>query len=144
MSCFATLHVRNPQFEEVRVDLRVRLRAGADETFHVNRLKREITEFLSPWAFRSDARPTFNGKVHKSVLVNFVEERPYVDYVTDVHLFHRLPGVTADGPDLEEVAGSRAISILVSVPSDQHGVHAIHPDEVVRPPSPARARRRSP
>ena len=131
MSCFATLHVRNPQFEEVRVDLRVRFRDGVDETFHVNRLKREITEFLSPWAFRSDARPTFNGKVYKSVLVNFVEERPYVDYVSDVHLFHRLPGVTADGPDLEEVAGSRAISILVSVPSDQHGVHAIHPDEVV-------------
>lgn len=133
MSCFATLHVRNPQFEEVRVDLRVRLRAGVDETFHVNKLKREITEFLSPWAFRSDARPTFNGKVYKSVLVDFVEERNYVDFVSDVHLFHRLPGVTADGPDLEEVAGSRAISILVSVPSDQHGVHAIRPDEVVVP-----------
>ena len=76
VSCFATLHVRNPQFEEVRVDLRVRFRDGVDETFHVNKLKREITEFLSPWAFRSDARPTFNGKVYKSVLVNFVEERP--------------------------------------------------------------------
>jgi hypothetical protein len=133
MSCFATLHVRNPQFEEVRVDLRVRLRAGFDETFHVNKLKREITEFLSPWAFRSDARPTFNGKVYKSVLVNFVEERPYVDFVTDVHLFHRLPGITADGPDLEEAAGSRAISILVSVPAAQHGVHAIHADQVALP-----------
>jgi hypothetical protein len=133
VSCFATLHVRNPQFEEVRVDLRVRFRDGVDETFHVNKLKREITEFLSPWAFRSDARPTFNGKVYKSVLVNFVEERTYVDFVSDVHLFHRLPGVTADGPDLEEVAGSRAISILVSVPSDQHGVHPIHPDEVFVP-----------
>ena len=133
VSCFATLHVLNPQFEEVRVDLRVRFCDGVDETFHVNKLKREITEFLSPWAFRSDARPTFNGKVYKSVLVDFVEERAYVDFVSDVHLFHRLPGVTADGPDLEEVAGSRAISILVSVPSDQHDVHPIHPDEVVVP-----------
>jgi hypothetical protein len=133
MSCFATLHIRNPQFEEVRVDLRVRFRDGVDETFHVNKLKREITEFLSPWAFRTDARPTFNGNVYKSVLVNFVEERTFVDFVSDVHLFHRLPGVTADGPDLEEVAGARAISILVSVPSDQHGVHPIHPDEVIVP-----------
>jgi hypothetical protein len=135
MSCFARLHVRNPQFEEVRVDLRVRFRAGIDETFHVNALKREITDFLSPWAFRSDARPTFNGKVSKSVLVNFVEERPYVDYLSDVHLFHRLPGTAADGPDLEEVGGSRAISILVSVPQHQHGVHPIHPDEVLVPES---------
>jgi hypothetical protein len=131
VSCFATLHVRNPQFEEVRVDLRVRFRDGVDETLHLNRLKREITEFLAPWAFRSDARPTFNGKVYKSVLVNFVEERTYVDFVSDVRLFHRLPGVTADGPDLEEVAGSRAISILVSAPSDHHGVHPIRPGEVV-------------
>ena len=126
MSCFARLHVRNPQFEEVRVDLRVRLHDGVDETFHVNELKREITEFLSPWAYRGDARPSFNGKVYKSVLVSFIEERPYVDYVTDVHLFRRLPGATLDGPDLEEVAGSRAISILVSVPAGQHGVQVIH------------------
>jgi hypothetical protein len=131
VSCFATLHLRNPQFEEVRVDLRVRFRDGVDETFHVNKLKREITEFLSPWAFRSDARPTFNGKVYKSVLVDFVEERPYVDFVSDVHLYHRLPDATADGPDLEEVAGSRAISILVSAPAAKHGVYPIHPDEVV-------------
>lgn len=132
-SCFARLHVRNPQFEEVRVDLRVRFRDGVDETFHVNKLKSEITQFLSPWAFRSDARPTFNGKVFKSVVVDYVEERPYVDFVSDVHLFHRLPGVTADGPDLEEVFGSRAISILVSVPAGQHGVHPIRPDEVLLP-----------
>jgi hypothetical protein len=65
------------------------------------------------------------------VLVNFVEERAYVDFVSDVHLFHRLPGATADGPDLEEVVGSRAISILASVPPGQHGIHPIHPDEVV-------------
>ena len=100
----------------------MRFRDGVDETFHVNRLKQEITQFLSPWAFRCDARPTFNGKVHKSVLVNFVEERPYVDYVTDVQLFRRLPDATLDGPDLEEVVGSRAVSILVSAPSADHDV----------------------
>lgn len=133
MSCFAQLHVRNPQFEEVRADLNVRLRDGVDETFYVNELRREITQFLSPWAYRSEARPTFNGKVYKSVLVNFIEERPYVDYVTDVRLFHRLPGATLDGPDLEEVAGSRAISILVSVPSRQHGVQVIHSHDDVAP-----------
>jgi hypothetical protein len=62
MSCFARLHVRNPQFEEVRVDLRVRFRPGVDETFHTNS-SREITQFLFTPAFRGDARPTFNGTV---------------------------------------------------------------------------------
>jgi hypothetical protein len=32
LSCFARLHVKNPEFEEVFVDFRVRLRAGFDET----------------------------------------------------------------------------------------------------------------
>lgn len=130
MSCFATLHVCNPQFEEVRADLRVRFREGVDETFHVNRLKREITEFLSPWAYRSGVRPEFNGRIYKSVLVDFIEDRAYVDYLTDVRLFHRLPGASADGPDLDEISGSRAISILVSVPPAKHGVTAIHADDV--------------
>lgn len=122
MSCFATLHVRNPQFEEVRVALRVRLRDGVDETFHLNRLRQEITEFLSPWAFRAGARPDFNGIVHKSVLVNFIEERAYVDYVTDVELFRRLPEAVAEEASGETVVGSRAISILVSAPAAEHTV----------------------
>jgi Baseplate J-like protein len=125
MSCFAQLHVRNPQFEEVRVALRVRLRAGVDETFHLNRLKQEITEFLSPWAYRAEARPEFNGKVHKSVLVNFIEERPYVDYVSDVQLFRKLPDATTEELFAETVVGSRAISILVSAPAAHHTVEAI-------------------
>jgi hypothetical protein len=124
MSCFAELHVRNPQFEEVRVALRVRLRDGVDETFHLDRLEREITEFLSPWAFRPDARPVFNGTVHRSVLVNFVEERSYVDYVTDVELFRKLPDASVGERFAETVVGSRAISILVSAP--QHTIKAIH------------------
>lgn len=125
MSCFAQLHVCNPQFEEVRVALRVRLRAGVDEAFHVTRLKQEITEFLSPWAYRSEARPAFNGTVHKSVLVNFVEERRYVDYVSDVQLFRRLPDAVMEEPFDETVVGSRAISILVSAPAVDHSVQAI-------------------
>jgi Baseplate J-like protein len=126
MSCFAHLHVGNPQFEEVKVDLRVRLRDGYDETFHVNRLRQELTELLSPWAFRPDARPVFNGTVYRSALVDFVEERLYVDYVTDVELSRRLPGAAAYAVAGETVVGSRAISILVSAPAAEHGVEVIH------------------
>jgi hypothetical protein len=128
MSCFATLHVRNPRFEEVRAGLDVRFRPGVDETFQVQELKREITRFLSPWAFRDDARPSFNGRIAKSVLVNYVEERPYVDYVTDVRLTHIDPDGGVESADLEEVVGTLAISILVSVPAEQHVVNVIHAD----------------
>jgi hypothetical protein len=131
MSCFSTLHVRNPQFEEVRVALQVQFRPGTDKGFHAGLLKSEITGFLSPWAVRGSARPSFNRTVHKSVIVDFVERRDYVDHVREIHLFHRLPGATADGPDLEGVVGSRAISILVSAPSDHHHVTPVDPGQAV-------------
>jgi hypothetical protein len=131
MSPFATVHVRNPRFEEVRASLKVRFRPGVDESFHVGELKQEITRFLSPWAFRNDARPSFNGRIAKSVLINFIEERPYVDYVTDVRLSHIDPDTGSESGDLDEVVGSRAISILVSVPAEQHDVAAIGADQVL-------------
>lgn len=125
MPAFTTLHVRNPIFEEVHIALRARFREGTDETFAIDLLRREITEFLSPWAFRGDARPSFNGAIHKSVLVDFIDDRGYVDYVTDVRLFRPLPGVAGLGPNLERVAGSRAVSILVSAPAGTHGIEVI-------------------
>ncbi|MGD9728953.1 MAG: hypothetical protein AB7V39_21580, partial [Nitrospiraceae bacterium] len=65
--------------------------------------------------------------IYKSVLINFVEDQPYVDYVTDFQLFH----VSADGEEREsnEVEGSNAVSILVSVPAGEHRVQVIKPVE---------------
>lgn len=128
MSCFATLHVRNPRFEQVRVGLSVRLRDGSDETFQVAQLREAITRHLSPWAYRSEARPSFNGRIAKSVVIDVVEELAYVDYVTDVRLTHLDPETGAESGDLDEVVGSRAVSILVSVPADQHQVTVLRPN----------------
>jgi hypothetical protein len=133
MSCFTTLHVCNPLFEEVQVSMRVRFRPGVDEAFHIELLRREITELLSPWAFRSAARPTFNGRVHSSVVVDFVEERSYVDFVTDVVLRRRDATTGKLGPDQQGLEGSRAISILVSAPPAAHDIGVIATDELSVP-----------
>ncbi|GAB3027911.1 baseplate J/gp47 family protein [Spirosoma pulveris] len=128
LSCFVKLHVKNPQFEGVRVKFRVRLFDGYDETFYIGRLQESITRFLSPWAFAGGEGPSFGGKIYKSVLINFVEEQPYVDYVTDFQLFHDINGVPGT-EDKQEVEGSIAISILVSVAAKLHTISAIKPTE---------------
>lgn len=124
--CFVRLHVRNPQFEAVRTTFKLRLRDGYDESYHVKLLQQELTHFLSPWASAGGARPTFGGKVYKSVLINFVEERPYVDYVSDFRLYHDVGGVLGT-VDLAEVTGSLAVAILVSVPPASHAIEVLHP-----------------
>lgn len=125
-SCFVQLHVKNPQFEEVRVRFSLRLYDGFDETYYPNLLKQAITRFLSPWAFAGGGMPSFGGKIYKSVLINFVEDQPYVDYVTDFQLFHDLCGKPGT-VDLDEVEGARAVSVLVSVPATKHEIALIKP-----------------
>ena len=126
LSCFARVHVKNPEFEEVFVDFRVRLRAGFDESYYVNQLRQAITAFLSPWAFEGGGSPSFGGRMYKSVLINFVEEQPSVDYVTDFKLFHKtIVDGRAVSTEKDEVVGSKALSVLVSVPPDKHRVAAI-------------------
>jgi hypothetical protein len=122
---FARLHVRNPQFEEVRAAFKVQFKAGVDESYYKTQLQQSITRFLSPWAFTGIGVPSFGGKIYKSVLINFVEEQPYVDYVTDFQLFQDIPCQPPGGTDLDVVTGSRAISILVSAPASKHAISTI-------------------
>lgn len=128
VSCFVTLHVENPLFEEVWVDCKVRLKDGLDETFTVYKLQEAITRFLSPWAFPGGGSPSFGGKIYKSVLINFVEDLPYVDYVTDfqlLHTFNDFKGNPLPAVEKNEVEGSRAVSILVS--ARRHNIAPINP-----------------
>jgi hypothetical protein len=60
------------------------------------------------------------------VLINFVEEQPYVDYVTDFQLFVDICGKPGTA-DLDHIEGSRAVSILVSAPATRHEIALIKP-----------------
>ena len=133
LSCFVSLHVKNPQFEEVSVGFKVRLYDGFDETFSVLQLQQAVTRFLSPWAFPGGGSPSFGGKVYKSVLINFVEDLPYVDYVIDFSLTHQFQDDSGTWQTIEknEVEASKAISILVS--SGQHAITSFKPAELALP-----------
>lgn len=115
-SCFTSLHVTNPLFEEVKASFKVKFNTGEDITFSENRLQTAITRFLSPWAFPGGASPEFGGRIQGSALINFIEDQPYVDYVTDFTLYRNQE---AQGDSVE---GVTAVSILVSA-----GKHDINP-----------------
>ncbi|MGY6275624.1 baseplate J/gp47 family protein [Methylomonas sp. MgM2] len=134
LSCFVKLHVENPLFEEVRASFKVHFYDGFDSNYYQNQLGQAITRFLSPWAFPGGGYPSFGGKVYKSILIDFVEEQPYVDYVTDFKLSHSYETLNENGivtavtnPDQTEIAGSKAVSLLVS--ARQHGIEVINPTQ---------------
>lgn len=121
VSSFVKLHVCNPVFESISTSFNVKFIAGTDVTFYKSLLQNSLVNFLSPWAFGEGKDISFGGKIYKSSLIDFVEEQPYVDYVTDFKLFHK-----SESKDTDEVSASMAISILVSAKAEEHIIMEIN------------------
>jgi hypothetical protein len=126
ISKFVSLHVVNPIFEEIKVDFKVKFRSFEDETYSINKLKDGILKFMSPWAFSGTGSPSFGGKIYKSMLINFVEEQEYVDYVIDFNMMYFNVKNMDNKKDYDEISGTTDISVLVSAPEHQHTITAIH------------------
>lgn len=126
ISCFVNLHVRQPQFEEIKMEFSLKLYDQfKDFNFYSVKLQEEITQLLSPWAYGNPSSIDFGGKVNKSVLINFIEERYYVDYITDVYMYVKINDLTEESSDRDEILASTARSILVSVSAPKHIIHPL-------------------
>ncbi|KAF0236159.1 MAG: hypothetical protein FD181_2974 [Prolixibacteraceae bacterium] len=71
---YINVHVYNPLFEEVKVKFNVRFHLGYDKGIYSVKLNEALIKFLSPWAYATGSDIVFGGKIHKSVILNFVEE----------------------------------------------------------------------
>lgn len=110
-------HVINPDYEEVKVTLEVEFYEGYDKTYYSKKLEEDITKFLSPWAFDSGQEVNFGVDLHKSVLIDYMEKLPYVDYLQNVSLEKN------GNPVGNVVAAATPRSILVS--SKHHDVKTV-------------------
>jgi len=107
------LKVINPMFEKIMVEFYVKFHKGFDEGYYKKQAKEDIKKFLSPWAYEEGKDIIFGGKIHKSVILNFVEERPYVDFVTDFKMNHIINSIHTDY-DVDEAVATSARSVIVS------------------------------
>ncbi|MGS0754997.1 hypothetical protein ACVBEH_09960 [Roseateles sp. GG27B] len=105
------VHVRNPGYRAVQVDFKLRLRAGNGLGFNFlqPQIDLALRQALSPWAFDGTSTLGFGGRVLRSALLDFVEDLPDVDFVTDFRL--SLEG-TRD--DVAEIVPDAPDVILVS------------------------------
>ena len=128
ISCHAVMHVRNPLFEDVVVRADVKYVTGTDESWAQNQIQLDLIEYISPWHDGGLAGLDFTAEVHRSGVVNFMEERYYVDYVKDVVLLH-----TADPAQngSERLHATRLVAVLASAPH-----HEINPLTAVSNPGP--------
>ena len=117
-SPFVKLHVKNPQFEEVQFEFNVTFHENLDASFYEQLLSKEIEKYLTPWAYDANSEISFGGRIIKSQVLNFVEERSYVDYVTDFKMHHIINREDKNNiihdPNIEVAAPTTARSLLVS------------------------------
>lgn len=112
-SPFVDLDVRNPKYETIKVKFGVEFKLGYDRTYYENQLNQEIREFISPWAFGKDEDISFGAKLNRATILNFIEEREYVDYLTDFVMTHKENENKAP-VEVYVAEGTTASSVLVT------------------------------
>ncbi|MEK7719713.1 MAG: baseplate J/gp47 family protein, partial [Bacteroidota bacterium] len=105
--------VKNPAYQKMQLDLKVKFHEGYEFNFYSEKLKEQIRQYLSPWAYSTGKDITFGGKIYKSVLLDFVEEVDYVDFIEDFYLYS-ISELTGKSNDLDEVQPETPDTILVS------------------------------
>ena len=107
------VHVRNPRYQRIRLDFKVRFLPGVEFNYHARKLREALIGHLSPWKYAPGAAIAFGGTVYKSQLIDFVEDTEYVDYVTDFRMYD-LRGGPGDSDDVNEANAATPDAILVS------------------------------
>jgi len=97
VSPFVNLSVENPVYEQILVHFKVGFYPGYDPGFYGNLLNEEIKKFLSPWAYEEGVDIVFGGRIYKSDILAFIENRGYVDFVNDFKLYHVFSGPARGG-----------------------------------------------
>ncbi len=123
-SDFVDLKVENPRYEAIEVNCKVQFfQERYDKLFYQNQLKEDIKQFLAPWAFDASKGVDFGGSLHQSVILNFVENLPYVDYVTDFILDVYFDDGSPPRNQVSEVVAATSRSILTSY--QDHNINLI-------------------
>ena len=82
-SPFVKVHAKNPVYEQVLVSFKVKFYSGLDKGFYLKQLNDDIVQYLTPWAFDENTDVKFGQKIYASSIINFIEERSYVDFIKD-------------------------------------------------------------
>ncbi|MFP4065685.1 MAG: hypothetical protein ACLFS0_09330, partial [Bacteroidales bacterium] len=121
-----TLHVQvvadNPDYEVVLLDFSVKFHPQYDPNTYRKILNNDIVKYLSPWAFGEYGNIHFGGILHKSILIGFIEDRPYVDFISAFKLMRQ-----ADMTDTNYIQAASARAILVS--ARNHSIKTIENDQ---------------
>ena len=119
----ARFTINNPTYVYLTTRLNVRFRQGYNTSYATQALNQELQRYLAPWAYDRSADIVFGGGINANLIVNFVDERPYVDYVAGITLHIGSEEGASDHPRVDNEYRVDSDAILVS--SRQHTIDVI-------------------
>ena len=125
---YTKIDVQNPLFEPIELDFMVMFRHGYNNGLYEHQLQEDLRKFLAPWAYEEGQEIGLGGKIYKSSILNFIEERPYVDFVT----FFKMNQYDQYGNarlNVEEAIAVTPVSILTSV--ELHQITVLDSEDVL-------------
>ncbi|AOW20705.1 hypothetical protein [Urechidicola croceus] len=141
VSPFVSISVSNPVYEQLKVKCKVKFDNFQKSGQLIKLLNDELVDFLTPGSENTIINKGFDDSISKTVILNFIESRPYVNYVTGfsvlqlIEIQERYKIIdTALIDKIEELRTISAYAILTSVP--KHNISAID-DELSLEPKPS-------
>lgn len=128
----ALYRARNARFLELKVEATVQFHAGSDPGYYRGRLSDELAEYLSPWAFDAGAEIRFGGRIYPAEILAFIENRPYIDFVSDLKF--RAVGLPESTDIFTPLELPGADTVWVSSPRHDIRMYA----EIVLPATPSK------
>jgi hypothetical protein len=87
-SAHANVKAVNPVYEPVKFNFGIRFNEGLDGNFYKNKTAEDIKRLLAPWVFETETSIRFGSSFNEYQIVNYLENLPYVDYITDFNMYH--------------------------------------------------------
>lgn len=113
-SSWVTNHVSNPYYEQVQISVGIKLKTGFEFNYYQKIIDKQLQEYLSPWISNGGSNSIhFGGKITQSMLVKFLEEMEFVDFIVDLMLFHSVDGGRSFAKK-DMVEASNPAAVLVS------------------------------
>lgn len=131
----AQLEVINPVYEYVKVSCQLAFKGDTDEGLLLQRLNEAIRHYICPWIDDADAPVNLGQSLNKDDILSFMEQLPYVKFVTSLSLIrvYQKRQQYQQDYDIEDTAAPRTEKISIStnqpwsvlIPVTQHSITVV-------------------
>ena len=93
---FVDIEVISPVYEEIKVNVEVKLKKNYEKGIFLNLLQKELRNFLSPWLFDPSEDIKLAGLIPSSKIIDFINKKAYVEGIGNFSILK----YTGKGPNL--------------------------------------------